>query len=141
MQLSMTLQLTIGESYFFRDQGQMTLLKQQILPELIAHKKVQYAEGLAVPSLRIWSAGCSIGEEPYALAILVKQLIPDCDKWNILILGTDINPESIEKAKRGIYHPWSFRLVNPDLQRWYFYQRQTSWEMMSKFAKWELSVV
>lgn len=131
----LTLQLTISESYFFRDRGQMTLLKQQILPELITHKKAQSVKGLALPSLRIWSAGCSTGEEPYSLAILVKQLIPDCDKWKILILGTDINPESIEKAKRGIYHSWSFRLVDPELQRRYFYQRQTTWEIDEQIHK------
>lgn len=126
----LTLLLTTGETYFFRDKGQISLLKNRILPELIAHKKqARYAENETQRSLRIWSAGCSTGEEPYSLAILVKELIPDCDKWNILILGTDINPESIDKAKRGIYHPWSFRLVEPELQRRYFYQRQTSWEV------------
>ena len=122
--------LTTGESYFFRDKGQITLLKDRILPELILHKKkAQYAEGEAKPSLRIWSAGCSTGEEPYSLAILVTELIPDYNKWNIFILGTDINPESIEKVKRGIYYPWSFRMVDPKLQKRYFYQRQTSWEV------------
>lgn len=125
----LALLLTTGETFFFRDIGQISLLKNRILPELIEQKKARYAAGEAKPSLRIWSAGCSTGEEPHSLAILVKELIPDLDKWDILILGTDINQESIEKAKRGIYDSWSFRMVKPELQRWYFYQRKKNWEV------------
>jgi chemotaxis protein methyltransferase CheR len=125
----LVLLLTTGETFFFRDLGQITLLKNRILPELIEQKKARYAAGEAKPSLRIWSAGCSTGEEPHSLAILVKELIPDLDKWDILILGTDINQESIEKAKRGIYDSWSFRMVKPEVQRRYFYQRKTNWEI------------
>lgn len=133
----LTLLLTTGESYFFRDKGQLTLLKNRILPELINHKKkARYAEGEAKPSLCIWSAGCSTGEEAYSLAILVKELIPDWNtKWKLLILGTDINPESIEKAKQGIYYSWSFRMVEPDLQKRYFYRRQTGWELDEQIRK------
>lgn len=126
----LTLLLTTDESYFFRDKGQISLLKNRILPEFIERKKKTYfAEGEAKPTLRIWSAGCSTGEEPYSLAVLVKELIPDSSKWNILILGTDINPESIEKSKRGIYNSWSFRMVDPDLQNRYFHQKQKGWEV------------
>lgn len=126
----LTLLLTTGETFFFRDQGQIALLKNRILSQLIEQKKkARYAGGEAKPSLRIWSAGCSTGEEVYSLAILVKELIPDWHEWNILILGTDINPESIAKAQRGIYDSWSFRMVNPELQRQYFSQRKTSWEV------------
>lgn len=125
----LALLLTIGETFFFRDIGQITLLKNRILPELIEQKKARYATGEAKPSLRIWSAGCSTGEEPHSLAILVKELIPDLDNWDVLILGTDLNQESIEKAKRGIYDSWSFRMVKPQLQRRYFYQHKTNWEI------------
>ncbi len=96
---------------------------------MIEQKKARYSAGEAKPSLRIWSAGCSTGEEPHSLAILVKELIPDLDKWDILILETDINQESIEKAKRGIYDSWSFRMLKPELQRGYFYQRKKNWEV------------
>lgn len=131
----LTLILTTGETFFFRDQGQITLLKNRILPEVIEYKKQACYEGKAKPSLRIWSAGCSTGEEPYSLAIIVKELIPDWDKWNILILGTDINPESIEKAKRGIYNSWSFRMVKSELQQQYFYQRNTGWEVNEQIRR------
>lgn len=68
----LTFLLTTGETYFFRDRGQVSLLTNCILPELIASKKAE-----AKRSLRIWSAGCSTGEEAYSLAILIKELIPD----------------------------------------------------------------
>ncbi len=126
----LTLLLTTGETYFFRDQGQITLLKNRILPELIERRRKELSsKGEAKPSLRIWSAGCATGEEAYSLAILAKELISDCSQWNIRILGTDINSESIEKARRGSYNAWSFRMVKPELQMRYFHQRQTSWEI------------
>lgn len=120
----LTLLLTTGETYFFRDRGQISLLKNRILPELINSKKYE-----AKRSLRIWSAGCSTGEEVYSLAILIQELIPEWNKWDILILGTDINSQSIEKAKRGIYDSWSFRMVEPKLKQRYFNQHRTAWKV------------
>lgn len=123
----LALQLTIGESYFFRDRGQIELLKSTILPKLIDQKR--QTNNREKPSLRIWSAGCSTGEEAYSLAILVEQLICDLHNWQILILGTDLNCEAIAKAKRGIYEAWSFRMVDPEIKKNYFNQRQKSWEI------------
>lgn len=122
--------LTTGESYFFRDQGQFSLLRTKILPEIIAAKQ-QNSEvtGNHKKSLRVWSAGCSTGEEPYSLAILIEELIPNLDNWNILVVGTDINYKAIEKAKQGIYNPWSFRLVAPNLQIDYFQEQQNEWQI------------
>ncbi|MBD1888672.1 CheR family methyltransferase [Coleofasciculus sp. FACHB-SPT9] len=114
--------LTIGESYFFRDKGQFSLLRYQILPRLIAAKK-------ETKTLRIWSAGCSTGEEPYSLAILLTELIPDWESWNLYILGTDINQESINKAKQGVYSSWSFRLLDQKLQNCYFEPHGTEWKI------------
>src|SRR4028118_1611340 len=101
--------LTNQESYFFRDKGQFTLLQERILPELIKANRERR-------TLRLWSAGCSTGEEPYSLAILVDQLLPQRESWSVFILGTDIEEGALEKARRGIYSPWSFRLVKPLLQ-------------------------
>lgn len=128
--------LTTGESYFFRDKGQFTLLRNQILPELIESKKKQIncLTG-EKPSLRLWSAGCSTGEEPYSLAILISEILSDWEDWHILILGTDINHQAIEKAKEGIYSSWSFRMVDTELQLQYFHQRQTEWEIDRKISR------
>jgi len=125
----LALLLTTNESYFMRDKGQFSLLEKVIFPELIAQKRKLHETFGIQPTLRIWSAGCSTGEEPYSLAIILKQLIPDWEKWKILVLGTDINQEVIEKAQRGIYSLWSFRLVDPELQRRYFDRRKIDWKI------------
>jgi len=121
--------LTTSESYFMRDKGQFDLLKKVILPELIEQKRNLHKTFGMQPTLRIWSAGCSTGEEPYSLAIILKQLIPDWEQWKILILGTDINEKVINKAPQGVYSNWSFRLVEPQIQKQYFHQRQNDWQI------------
>jgi len=125
----LALLLTTNESYFMRDKGQFSLLEKVIFPELIAQKRKLHETSGIKPTLRIWSAGCSTGEEPYSLAIILKQLIPDWENWKILVLGTDINQEVIEKAQRGIYSMWSFRLVDPELQRRYFDKGKIEWKI------------
>lgn len=105
--------LTNPESFFFRDKRQLDLLKKHIIPELIQRKQQS-------KTIRVCSAGCSTGEEPYSLAILLKELIPNLEEWNLTILGVDINPVSVEKAKAGIYRAWSFRGVDASIQQQYF---------------------
>lgn len=95
--------LTISETYFWREPQVFNALTDHILPELIGSKKK------GEKSLRIWSAGCSTGEEPYSVAIALHKTLPKIKDWNIKILATDINPKSINKAGLGIYGPWSFR--------------------------------
>jgi chemotaxis protein methyltransferase CheR len=95
--------LTIGETYFFRENNNIIALEERILDKLIReHRKT-------ARRLRIWSAGCATGEEAYLLAILLLRKLQDIGEWDIQIIGTDINPESIRKAKTGQYRPWSFR--------------------------------
>lgn len=128
--------LTTGESYFFRDKGQINLLSSRILPEIIAAKNHQTnTQKNQKRRLRIWSAGCSTGEEPYSLAILLHEILPDWEDWEILILGTDINQKAIEQAQEGIYSSWSFRLVENHLQMRYFHQQQTEWKIDEKIRK------
>ncbi len=103
--------LTIGETYFFRDEGQFNALFNSVLPGLIARKRAAVAAfgPQFQPQLRIWTAGCATGEEPYSLAILLKELLPDIDRWHILILATDINQDSLARARQAVYSDWSFR--------------------------------
>ncbi len=105
--------LTIGETHFFRNTAQFEALANYVLPGLIAKKREAANQitpnGPGVPQLRIWSAGCSTGEEPYSIAILLRELIPDIDKWRIFILGTDINTDSLARARQAVYREWSFR--------------------------------
>lgn len=127
--------LTTGESYFFRDRGQFQLLKQQILPELIRERSRYAVTHKTKPTLRLWSAGCSTGEEAYSLAILVHQLIPDLANWNLSILGTDINADAIAKAKKGIYSSWSFRTLDEETQSRYFHADHDKWKLDEQICK------
>lgn len=114
------LMLTTNETFFFRDRGQFQLLRDHIFPQIIhKHRRDR--------TLRIWSAGCSTGEEPYSLAVLINELIPDWRKWNILLLGTDIDAAAIQKAQTGVYSDWSFRMVDPDIQKRYF-KNSSGWK-------------
>lgn len=105
--------LTNNESYFFRDKEQFALLRNRILPELIERNR-------SSKTLYICSAGCSSGEEPYSLAILLQELIDDLDQWNLKILGIDINQDALKKAQKGIYSSWSFRSVDQEIKQRYF---------------------
>lgn len=122
--------LTTGESYFFRDSGQFFLLKNIILPELIAYQRNSWQQqGKMQPTLRIWSAGCSTGEEAYSLAILLTEILPDWQSWHLHILGTDINIESIKKARKGLYSSWSFRTVDEQKKNTYFIPAKNGWQI------------
>ncbi len=130
--------LTNIESYFFRDKDQFALLRNHILPELIQRKQNN-------KTIRICSAGCSSGEEPYSLAILLKELLADLEQWNLMILGIDINKDALQKAQKGIYRPWSFRRVDVEIVQRYFqvinnhYHIEPSIKQMVKFQSINLA--
>ena len=107
--------VTINETHFFRNRPQMQALEKEILPDLIrTHSDSK--------RLRIWSAACSSGEEPYSLAILLDRLLRDKPGWDVLIHGTDIDQFALQKAAEGMYGNWSFREVPPDVKEEYFEQ-------------------
>lgn len=124
-------QLTIGETYFFREIATFKALEETVLPNLL---RVRYEQD---HSLRVWCAGCCTGEEPYSIAILLRQLLPDWPEWNITILGTDINPKFIEKARAGIYGSWSFRVTPESFKERYFRPHgEGAFELLPDLKKW-----
>jgi chemotaxis protein methyltransferase CheR len=101
------------ESYFFRDPPAMASLREHVLPALIdaaAETRV----------LRIWSAGCSTGEELYTISILLHELLPERDAWSIVLVGTDIDAGALNSAKRARYKEWSLRSTPPHERNRYF---------------------
>jgi chemotaxis protein methyltransferase CheR len=110
--------LTISETYFWREPQAFTALTEFILPELIRSKKK------GERTIRIWSAGCSTGEEPYSIAIALHKTIQKIGDWNITILATDINQKALSKAEHGIYSTWSFRNSPPWLKSSYFHKKE-----------------
>lgn len=107
--------LTVGETYFFREQKTFEALEQHLLPELL-----QARRNSGDRHLRLWSAGCCTGEEPYSLAITLSRMMPDLDDWQITILATDINPRFLQRAEDGIYGKWSLRATPPAARERYF---------------------
>ncbi len=110
--------LTVGETYFFRESAGFDALEQHVLPELLRLRR----EGER--RIRIWSAGCCTGEEPYSIAMLLDRLIPDPGAWNITILATDINPQFLRKAAQAVYGEWSFRATPGWVRERYFRRRK-----------------
>ncbi|HEY2600508.1 MAG TPA: CheR family methyltransferase [Thermoleophilaceae bacterium] len=105
--------ITINETHFFRNRPQMKALWADILPRLIEARR-------STRRLRIWSAGCSTGEEPYSLAILIDRLLPEREDWDVLIRATDIDTTALAKADVGRYGSWSFRDVPAEVKERYF---------------------
>jgi chemotaxis protein methyltransferase CheR len=107
--------LTIGESYFFRNHPHFAALQREILPNLIAKNENRRR-------LKIWSAGCSTGEEPYSIAIMLRRDFPSLRDWDITIMATDINTQYLRRAREGKYTKWSFRGVDDRTINAYFKQ-------------------
>ncbi len=101
--------LTVGETYFFRDYPQFELLEQQILPKLARMRGSGFRP-------RVWSAGCSTGEEAYSLAISLErqQLLEGA-----FVLGTDLNDTSLARARKARFTRWSLREVPPEISAQY----------------------
>ncbi len=107
-------EITIGETFFFRYSEQFAALRGTILPGLVAARRAERR-------LRIWSAGCSTGAEPYSLAILVREILGEAlPDWRVSILGTDISAEAIATARAGEYGRWALRTMPPEERLRYF---------------------
>jgi len=105
--------LTTNETYFFRESPQLRAFSEEILPELrttLADRK----------SLRIWSAGCSTGEEPYTIAMLLLESGTWWRDWQVEILGSDINQRVLHTARKGVYKKTSHRVSTPEMMKKYF---------------------
>ncbi len=88
--------MTTNETSFFRDSHPFDTLRKTVLPGLIERRA-------ASRSLRIWSAACSTGQEPYSLAMTIKDHFPILAGWRLEIVATDISPSVLERARSGVY--------------------------------------
>jgi chemotaxis protein methyltransferase CheR len=100
-------EVTIPETYFFRNPPQIRALGRQVLPELVR-------ANADTKRLVIWSAGCSTGEEPYTVAMLLLELIPDHEDWDIRIVATDVSQRALAAARRGRYGQRSVQLADAE---------------------------
>lgn len=108
--------ITINETFFFRNQPQLDALVQSIIPEIVNTR----AKGQRY-KLRIWSAASSTGEEAYSIAMMFEELVkPKYPFLELEIIGTDINFQVVETAKKGIYREYSIRNTPPFYLKKYF---------------------
>ncbi len=109
--------LTTNETYFFRESPQLRAFSEEILPDL--------RQRLAARStLRIWSAGCSTGEEAYTIAILLLESGDWWRNWQVEILGSDINQRVLHTARRGVYKKTAHRATSPEMLAKYFVEEE-----------------
>jgi len=104
--------LTVGETFFFRYHAHYAALMKSVLPEILGKSDGK--------SIRLWSAGCSTGEEPYSMAMAVMETVPDWRSRDIRILATDINNRSLMLAREGVYNTWKIRVTEKKYLEKYF---------------------
>ncbi|MGA8613661.1 MAG: CheR family methyltransferase [Xanthobacteraceae bacterium] len=105
-------ELTVGETYFFRNIQQFRALAEVVLPERAGLHNMPKL-------LRLLSAGCASGEEPYSMAIVARETVAD-PSWEIEIRAVDLNPTALEKAGRGRYSAWALRETPADIRSKWF---------------------
>jgi chemotaxis protein methyltransferase CheR len=113
--------LTIGETFFFRHRELFDALRDVVLPDLIARNQ-------AARQLRVWSAGCSVGTEPYSVSILLKRdLAARVAGWDVTILGTDINRDFLARAHAAAFESWALRNTPEEVKHACFTRHGSSW--------------
>jgi chemotaxis protein methyltransferase CheR len=124
-------EITVGETYFFRNEPQLAAFRQVVVPQLV-HLKSR----LPVVHLKIWSAGCSTGEEPYTLAMLLLEEANDSLRGHSFeIVATDLNDRSLEKARTGLYDDYAIRNLPAPLQDKYLRFSNGRYEVVEAVKK------
>lgn len=113
--------VTTKETYFFREASQLTAFVEEIVPDILSRKGVK--------KIRVWSAGCSTGEEPYSIAIMLQEA-KLFDRVGFDIFASDISQQVLVRARKGQYRDASFRVTDPDLRDKYFTREDdNSWRI------------
>lgn len=122
--------LSTNETYFFREDFQLKAFQEEILPALVKAK-----ESTGQCRLRIWSAGCSSGEEPYTIAILIKESLIRENGFQVEIIGSDINDEVLEQARHGLYNQSSFRVTPERYLKKYFVAEGSRYQLVDSIRQ------
>jgi len=122
--------LTVNETYFFRDFPQMTSFSDHCLPELI-NRKIQNR----CNTINIWSVGCSSGEEPYTIGIILSEILADVSKWNINITALDVDDNILQNAMQGKYGSRSIKDVPEEYLNKYFNYTDSQYCIMNSIKK------
>lgn len=121
-------EVTVNETYFFREFPQLQAFAEHCLPEVLERKR----KGLFTSRLRILSAGCSTGEEPYTLAIILREMVDDLESFSPRIVAVDIDGRVLEKALKGVYEARSVKDVpKVYLERYFEKVESDKWRVMN----------
>ncbi|MFY9607150.1 MAG: CheR family methyltransferase [Blastocatellia bacterium] len=107
--------LMICETAFFRNQPQFDLLRQVVLPEIIERK-----ERAGTRLIRVWSAGCSTGQEPYSAVIAMLESLPEAQTWTLRVFASDLSFTALERAQGGVYREDQLKGIEPGCISKYF---------------------
>ncbi len=128
-------QITTNETSFFRDNHHFEMLKYKIIPDII-NRQMQQAYSGDPPSIRIWSAGCSTGQEVYSIAISVQEILDNPKDYNLSVLGTDISGAVISKASSGTYNQMEMERGLPHVAlKKYFFQKRNTWKIKDEILE------
>jgi len=123
-------QLTIGETYFFRDEAQFAAIRDVVLPDILERNRHS-------KQLRIWSAGCATGAEPYSLAILLsRELAGRMEGWQINIYASDLNRAYLTQAAAGKFRAWALRSTADDVKLECFSNQGRIWTIDPRYKEW-----
>ncbi len=121
-------ELTIGETYFFRQREHFDLLRETIIPELLQRNKT-------TKTLRIWSAGCATGAEPFSVSLLLRtDFRAQLADWDVSILATDINVDFLAQARTARFAEWALRDSSPDFRARHFVQDGKAWALRPEYS-------
>ena len=118
-------ELTVNETYFFRDFPQLQGFAEKALPLFLDEKRARNDY-----CLKIWSAACSTGEEPYTLSIIVQEMIEDYENWDVSILATDIDRQGLRMARKGEYGRRSMKDTPLPYRKKYFEKCGNYWRVL-----------
>jgi len=123
--------LTVNVSEFFRNPETFRIIEKEIIPSVVKCRSESLKK-----SIRIWSAGCAAGEEAYSLAILLHRVLKtDFNKYRVIITGTDIDFQSLDKAKKGIYSENSLKNIDASTKEQYFLKQGEKYQVIDQLKK------
>jgi chemotaxis protein methyltransferase CheR len=119
-------ELTVNETYFFRDFPQLRNFAEDVLPVVVREKRND-------KTIKVWSAACSTGEEPYTLSIILQEMLDNPEEWDLQIIASDINTEVLKCAKIGLYESRAVKDVPHEYLEKYFTKRDDKY-----FVNWNV---
>ncbi len=123
-------ELTVNETYFFRNLPQLDGFSKKVLPRMIEAKRRAKNQ-----TLRLWSAACSTGEEAYTLGIIVREALADIEEWRVEVQATDIDRHALRTAHRATYGERPIKDVPPPLLSRYFTHADGTWQVVPEVTK------